>query len=324
MLTTSFSATWRIAAALSLSAIVTLAVAAEPQTQATQSPPAQTRTAATASAEQPSADEAAIRASADAYEKAFAAGDAKTLAATWTHDGELVDELGRTFKGREAIEREFAAIFADRPGATVDVEVSSVKFLNPDVAIETGTTRARAKDGSVGAPAQYTAVLVKEDGKWLLTNVNEARSPVQGSTAKLADLGWLIGEWRADLADGKSYQLRCEWMADKSFLRREFSVQQGDQKLSSGTQIIGFDPIVGQVVSWTFDSSGGFGHEIWEHDGTNWRVNASSVLPDGATSLSTNYLNKINDSTFTWQSVERSLNDQLLPNTAQVRVERVQ
>ncbi len=48
---------------------------------------------------QPAGDEAAIRASAEAYEKAFAAGDAKAIADEWTEDGELVDELGQQFKG---------------------------------------------------------------------------------------------------------------------------------------------------------------------------------------------------------------------------------
>ena len=46
-------------------------------------------------------------------------------------------------------------------------------------------------------------------------------------------------------------------------------------------------------------------------------------MPKIGTSLATNLLNKINDNTFTWRSVDRSLNDQLLPDTAEVRVERV-
>lgn len=274
-------------------------------------------------AEKPSADEAAIRASADEYEKAYAAGDAKALAAQWAEDGELVDAFGRSFKGRDDIEREFEQIFADRPGATVDVTIDSVKFLSPDVAVESGTAKAQAKDGSTGEPVQYTAIHVKRDGKWLLSNVNESPASQPASGTRLADLAWLVGEWKAELGDGKTYRLRCEWMPDKSFLRREFFVQEGDKPLSSGTQIIGFDPVLGQIVSWTFDSSAGFGHELWESQGTRWRIAASSVLADGATSLATNYLMKTGDNAFTWQSVERSLNDQLLPDTAQVRVERV-
>ncbi len=46
-------------------------------------------------------------------------------------------------------------------------------------------------------------------------------------------------------------------------------------------------------------------------------------MPDGGTSLADNYLTKVNGNTFTWQSVERSLNRQLLPDTAEVSVQRV-
>jgi uncharacterized protein (TIGR02246 family) len=303
-----------IVAAIVVACLCTMTAAAEPKAAAADQ---------TSAAEKPSADEAAIRQTADAYETAFAAGDAKTLAAQWVEDGELVDEFGRTFKGRDEIEREFTQIFADRPGATVDITIDSVKFLSPDVAVEQGSARAQAKDGSVGDGTQYTAVHVKRDGKWLLANVNESRTAQTAAGDKLADLNWLVGEWKADLGEGKTYRLRCDWMADKTFLRREFSVQEGDKTLSSGTQIIGVDPVLGQIVSWTFDSSGGFGHEMWERQNGRWRIAASSVLSEGGTSLSTNYLTKVDDNAFTWQSVERSLNDQLLPDTAQVRVERV-
>ncbi len=297
--------------------LATVAVADEPK-------PAQTKTKATTQeAAKPTADEAAIRATAENYEKAFAAGDAKALADQWAEDGELTDSNGRNFKGREAIEQEFGDIFANRPGATVKVDIKSLKFVSPDVAVESGTARAKAKDGAVGEPVQYTAIHVKRDGKWQLENVTETRSSLPNTSSRLADLSWLVGEWQATLGDGKSYRLRCQWMTDQTFLRREFSVQQGNEPLSSGTQIIGWDPILGQIVSWTFDSSGGFGHELWENQDGRWRIAASSILSDGATGLSTNYLTKTNDDTFTWQSVERSLNDQLLPDTAQVRVDRV-
>jgi uncharacterized protein (TIGR02246 family) len=267
-------------------------------------------------------DEAAIRTSAKDYEKAFAAADAKALAALFAPDAELVDERSRTFKGRDEIEREFATIFADQAGATVAIDIAAVKFISPDVAIETGLARGQSKTESAGPGVKYTAVHVKRDGKWLLSNVNESRATAAVGDQRLAGLKWLVGDWQADLGDGKTYKLSCEWLPGENFLSRKFSVQENGQPLTSGHQVIGFDPVLGQIVSWTFDSSGGFGHEIWEEKGGRWRIAASSVLPDGATSLATNNLTKVNGNTFTWQSVERSLNDQLLPDTAEVRVER--
>jgi uncharacterized protein (TIGR02246 family) len=269
-----------------------------------------------------SADEAAIRAGTKEYETAFNAGNAKALAALFAPDAELIDERGKTFKGRDQIESEFAAIFTQQPGAKLEIHSDAVKFLSPDVAIETGTAGGETKDGTKSPGTKYSTILVKVDGKWLISNVNEARASTLVGDERLAKLKFLVGDWKADLGDGKLYKSTCQWLPGENFLSRSFSVQQNGQPLSSGTQIIGFDPVVGQIVSWTFDGSGGFGHEIWEETNDRWRIAASSVLPDGATSLATNYLTKLNANTFTWESNERSLNDQLLPDTAVVRVER--
>jgi uncharacterized protein (TIGR02246 family) len=275
-------------------------------------------------AAKPSGDEAAIRASAETYKQAFAAGDAKALAATFADDGELIDATGGRHKGRADIEREFSGILANHPQPKLDVTIESIKFLSPDVAIETGTALATSANQPSGTPSRYTAVLVKRDGKWLLSNVNELQTAAPGSPAeRLAGLAFLLGEWQADLGEGKSYRLRCEWLPGQSFLKRTFSVHQSDTELSSGVQVIGYDPLLAAITSWTFDSSGGFGHEIWEDHGGRWRISASSVLPDGSTSLAIDYLTKGTQDSFTWQSVERSLNDQLLPDSALIRVKRV-
>jgi hypothetical protein len=146
---------------------------------------------------------------------------------------------------------------------------------------------------------------------------------VTGSEQRLAPLAWLVGEWKADMGKGRTYKANCQWLPEKSFLSRTFSVSNAEGVISSGTQIIGFDPVLGQLVSWTFDSSGGFGHEMWEDRGDQWQIEASSVLADGQTALANNILTKLNDNTFTWRSIERSLNEQLLPDTSEVRVERV-
>ena len=49
--------------------------------------------------EKAAADDQAIRATANAYTKAFNAGDAKALGSLWTEDAEYTDEEGRTSLG---------------------------------------------------------------------------------------------------------------------------------------------------------------------------------------------------------------------------------
>ena len=57
------------------------------------------------------ADLAQIAAVGEAYAKAFEKGDAKAVAAFWTPAGDYVDQSGKVFKGRDAIEAVFKPFF---------------------------------------------------------------------------------------------------------------------------------------------------------------------------------------------------------------------
>lgn len=277
--------------------------------------------AAPLTAQEPNAEEAAIRAEGQAYAKAFEAGDAKALAAAWTSDAEYVDDLGRAFLGREVIEKHFAEGFKEQSGAKLEITVGSIRMLSPDVALETGSTRVKPLSGRPGPLIKYSAVQVKRDGKWQISNVTESRYAPQSSELYLKDLAWLVGQWKSQ-ASGKTLEFQCQWLPGKSFLSRSYTVTQDGSPISSGTQLIGWDPTLDQIVSWTFNSDGSFGHEFWNQSGNRWEIEASSTLSNGSTSLANNVLTKLNDNTFTWRSVNRSLNDQLLPDTAEVRIQR--
>jgi len=273
----------------------------------------------------PKADDAAIRAAAQEYIKAFNAGDAKALAAIYTADAEYVDDLGRAFQGRTAIEKHFKAGFVEQPGATLDISVSTVRMLSPDVALESGSSRVKTAAGRPGPLVKYSAVQVRRDGKWLISNVTESRFAPQSNELYLKDLAWLVGSWQSGgKKDERQVNIDCQWLPGKSFLSRSFTVTEAGATTSSGLQIIGWDPTLQQIVSWTFNSDGSNGHEFWTPDGSRWTIEASSTLPNGQTSLARNLLTRLNNNTFTWRSVDRSLNDQLLPDTAEVRVKRIE
>src|SRR6476619_1237680 len=87
-------------------------------------------------------DEAAIRKSDQAYADAYNKHDAKALAALWSPEAIYVDpETGEEAVGREAIEKEFADTFANLKDAKLEVDVKSIKFLSPNVAVESGIAR---------------------------------------------------------------------------------------------------------------------------------------------------------------------------------------
>jgi uncharacterized protein (TIGR02246 family) len=265
------------------------------------------------------ADEKAIRATADAYTKAFNAGDSKAIAALWSSDGEHVDESGRMLKGREAIEKEFAAFFAEHHGLALEISVESIRFLSPDIAIENGTARAISPLGSPASSSRYTAVHARQDGKWLMVSSQESPQVPTSNYDYLREVEWLVGDWTV-AAGENSLAMKCEWTADKNFLTRTYTTKEASRVTGSGMQVIGWDPTVGAIRSWHFNSEGGFGSDLWTREGKRWVIDATGVLRDGSQTEATNLLTQLDDGCFTWQSVRRSIAGARLPDTAELKI----
>jgi uncharacterized protein (TIGR02246 family) len=268
-----------------------------------------------------SADDQAIRAAAQAYAAAYNAGDAKALAALWTPDGDYTDEDGNILQGREAIEQHFAAIFASTPGVKLDVRTQSIRYLSPDVAIENGIARATPEHG-YPTTAQYSAVQVKQNGKWLLASVRDVRHLAETNHEYLAGLEWLVGNWQADNGEER-LTVRFDWIPNKNFLVRTYSLEKGGKALRSGTQIIGWDPRTKEITSWQFDSDGGFGQDHWYKQGARWYITAEGVLRDGGETSATNIITPIDANNFSWQSTDRTADGVALPDTQPVKLTRV-
>jgi uncharacterized protein (TIGR02246 family) len=78
---------------------------------------------------------------------AFQRGDAKAVGAFWAEDGEYVDYNAHRFEGRVAIENAFKTFFAENKDLKLRIEINSLRFVTPDVAIEDGTTSVISPDG---------------------------------------------------------------------------------------------------------------------------------------------------------------------------------
>ena len=206
--------------------------------------------------------DAAIRATADAFRRAFNRGDAKALAALWTENGTLADDGGQTFKGRKAIEDQYAAFFKEHRATKLEIAIQSVEFPAPNVAIEDGLARAMDRDGASPAASRYTAVHVLHAGTWQMASVRESNIEIPTNYGRLQELQWLAGNWESK-SEGTTVHTTIRWIANRSFLQRDYSVQQGGLTTSSGVQIIGWDPQTGKVKSWSFDSTGGHGTGLW-------------------------------------------------------------
>ncbi|HEY4311349.1 MAG TPA: SgcJ/EcaC family oxidoreductase [Pirellulales bacterium] len=254
----------------------------------------------------------------ESFTKAFEAGDAKAFAANWTADGEYENDAGVNVHGREAIEASFAEFFAKAPDAKAEVHRESMRFLSADVAVAEGKVAVRRGPAEPAKSAQYSALFVREGGAWHIAQLRETN--LVGAT--IDDLGWLVAEWKSLNGEGAEIRTTYTWEGNKKFIQGRFSIQEKTLAFA-GIQMIGVDPEIAEVHSWTFEANGGVGEADWEHDGDNWVLDVVGTLPDGRTLTETNVLRRINDDTFTWQSVDRTLDDLEVPDLAPVKVTRV-
>jgi uncharacterized protein (TIGR02246 family) len=263
------------------------------------------------------ADREAVRKAIDSFVAAFRKGDAKAVAGHWTAEGEYVSDDGATYRGRAALEKAYSESFAKNPDNALEVEVGSIRFPSRDTAVVEGHFKLRGAKGGELVVSQCSFLYVREDGKWLIAGARE--SPGDGLT--LRDLEWMIGTWEAK-RDGTVVTTRYEWTANKSFIRCQFTVRQ-DGQTHAGMQMIGKDPSTGSLHVWTFEDSGGIGDADVSRDEKKWVHEAGGVTPDGRFLAATNILTPIDADSFLWQSVERSLDDEPLPDLPPVKVVRV-
>jgi len=263
-------------------------------------------------------DRAAIRAALESFVKAFESRDAKALAAHWTAEGEYQNEAGATVHGRGALESGFAAFFAKTPEVKAEIQPESLRFLARDTAIGEGSVTVRRGPAEPSTSARYRTLLVREEGRWRLAQLSESPN----DKVSIADLDWLIGEWKSTGGQGAEIRTTYAWAPSKKFINVQFSIKEKDLALT-GTQVIGVDPATGAIHSWTFEANGGVGEGEWSRDGDHWVLDVAGTLTDGTTLTETNILRRVNEDTFTWQSINRLLDDSEIPDLPPVKVARV-
>ena len=270
---------------------------------------------AAAPAERP-ADRDGVKAATAALAAAFGKGDAKAVSALFTAEGEYTDDEGTTIRGRAALEKDYAEFFAKNPNNQLEVEVDAVRFPSRDTAVVEGHFKVRRAKGEV-AVSRGSILYAREDGKWLVAILREW----PGDGLSLRDLEFLIGHWEAK-QNGTVVSTRYEWTANKSFIRCQFSVTK-DGDTSSGTQMIGKDPVTGALHVWTFEDAGGVGESDVSRDGKKWVFTARGSTADGHVLTATNVLTPLDADAFLWHPVQRALDGEPLPDLVPVRVTRV-
>jgi uncharacterized protein (TIGR02246 family) len=265
---------------------------------------------------------ATIATAVQSYASAFNARDAKTLANHWATQGVYINRAtGEQIVGRDAIGKQFAAMFAGKDVPNLKLASNSIEFVSPNVAFERGIATITEADKKVTA-TNYKAILIKQDGKWLLDRVTEENDNTQASNYEhLKELEWIVGTW-VDQSDTQSIKIVCDWTKNRNYISRKYTVSREGNVVSSGLQMIGWDAKDKKIRSWLFDSDGGFIGGTWTGKDGRWVVQSVATLQTGESGSFTSIFRQLEDGSYSWKKINRSLNGQILANINEAIVRR--
>ncbi len=286
-------------------------------TPAAAPPPAKPVAGRAAASQNRPDDREALGKALNSFAAAFTKDDGKAVAAHWTGEGEYISNDGTTFRGRAELEKAYTEYFNKNPDNVMTVEVESIRFPSKDSAVAEGFMKLHRGKKKELVVSRCSFLFVREDGKWRIAIAREWR----GDGLSLRDMEWLIGKWEAK-RNGAVVATRYEWTANKSFIRCNFSITRNG-KTTIGMQMIGKDPTTGLLRVWTFEDGGGIGEAAITRDGKKWIHTARGATADGSELTTTNILTPIDHDSFLWQAVDRTLDDEELPDLPPIKVTRV-
>lgn len=268
------------------------------------------------------AEESAVRALSEGFVAAYNKRDARAIAALFTEDARVVEKDGEIIEGREAILQRFLDSLEDPDAPTLRLEIASLRFPAPGVAVEDGVLIAQG-EGSRRSP--FTALHVRKGEKWQTAEVRDRAEPPGAPDeghAALAELDWMIGEW-VDESEHGVVQTTCKRSEDGHFLLREFSMKARGAIITQGSQRVGWDPVRKQLRSWVFDSEGGFNEGFWTRTGPDrWVIRTNGYLRDGDIVAATNLVTRVSRDSFRWGSADRVVGDASFDDVEEILVVR--
>ena len=268
-----------------------------------------------------SPEEKAIRLADDSFVRDYNKGDTKALVARFTEDAEVVEEDGASYRGHGLIEQRLAETFAASPGVKLQINTDSIQFLSPDVVKAEGRTVVTPAQGSPEV-RRHTALLVRRDGRWLISSIREETDPLITPHDRLKELEWMVGEW-VDEGPDSHIRVSCRWSEDGNFLIRTFTVKVQGKPVLTVHQRVGWDPLARQIRSWEFDSEGGYGEGKWSRDGERWVIKHTGVRPEGVTASATHIVARERPDLVRWAAIDRVLGNESVPQERTYAMVRV-
>lgn len=255
-------------------------------------------------------------------EEAFNQGNLDALSSYWTDDAEFTNPVsGEVIKGKNDITQFLQQRSKEIKERNLHFSFKSgnINFPDADTAIVEGVAEITDK----GALLQRNArkiVLVKQNGDWYINNISEIEVPPPPPVSvHFKDLEWLLGNW-VDKDENVTITFSTRWDKFKNFIIQHFKMEVYGLDAMEGLQIIGWDPIDNKIHSWVYDSDGGFGTALWSKNGNSWQAKTDYVLSDGKKGTATNIYTKLNNSSYSFSSVDRKINGEAIPDVEPVTV----
>ncbi len=250
-----------------------------------------------------------------ALSTAYNARDPQALADLFTPQGEFIDADDNVFQGRDAIAREFTALFEVNPKNAIEIAADDIREISQGLLAVDSVASFSAKEEPEDVQVDFAALLVKQaDGRWLLASIRSAgERSLRTPHSRLKQLDWLIGEW-VDESDESTVQTNTRWSEDGHFIIADFTIQVVGRKVMSGTQRIGWDGSLEKFKSWVFDSEGGHAEGIWTEIDDRWIVKSTGVRPDGDACSATNAYERKGADAYLFSVTDRIVGDELQPD----------
>jgi uncharacterized protein (TIGR02246 family) len=265
----------------------------------------------------------AVRMVLRSLESAIASKNIDSALAQFTDDGLFIDQAGDEIRGQAALHERFNQLLKVDPQPTIGIHPETITFPATNVALTVG--EVSRKLGKHDSPvSRFTIVMLKRNNTWKISELTETAMHASQVESHLQDLSWLIGSWSSSKPDATA-QLDVEWAPNKKFMTSKYSFKKPGVEQQIDTQMIGWDPQHDSIVSWHFDSNGGFGSGIWsKHPSEDqWTVQVAGVGADGSNTVVSNIFTLKTPDEFVWQSIHRSIDGITVADTEPITVHRV-
>lgn len=252
-----------------------------------------------------------LKTAANLYVKAFNQKDAAAVAALFAENGEILLQENVKIAGHDAIEQHYNRVFDGDNEAKVALEATSVRFVTPKLVVEEGSVHYITGGDEVSTHLYMAILALQDDGKWLIVQSRNREVTDKVAYDKLSDIEGLVGDWVASIAGNGKFTMNFSWDPSGAWMIGRGRYASPDIDPVTMSIRIGWNPAVDKIVSWTFDSEGGFSKAIWTESGDKWMMKALGVNGGGESTSSTQTIEVVDTEAILWSFTSRVIGNDL-------------